>query len=63
MIEEYLQHAITLKTINLAIVCDFLSSDQICQLPIQTDVSLYFLIYPMILTIIYTECSKARTSY
>ncbi|GAA5813470.1 hypothetical protein MFLAVUS_006948 [Mucor flavus] len=33
MIEDYLQHAISLKTINLVILCDFLSSDQICHLP------------------------------
>ncbi|KAG2203308.1 hypothetical protein INT47_000228 [Mucor saturninus] len=37
MIEEYLQHAITLRTVDLRIISAFLSTDQICQLPIQAD--------------------------
>lgn len=40
MIEEYLQHAITLRTLDVRIISDFLSTDRVCQLPIQADVSL-----------------------
>jgi hypothetical protein len=34
MIEEYLQHAITLKNVNLLALSEFLSSDRIHTLPV-----------------------------
>lgn len=62
MIEEYLQHAITLTSIDLKIISTFLSTDQICQLPVQADVSSDFLLNHQML-IFYIERCKAWTSY
>lgn len=44
MAQEYLQHAITLKSINTDIMCEFLSSDRIHNLS-NVKIKLKFVLY------------------